>query len=751
MRGVAIWSRGVLTTALILAGGAVKAEDNTPAYILPEVIISTEAGKTAPKSTAKKQQGPAGHPGPATSEGVSAGESSENTAAGISNETMPVSGTTGSSLGAYQGVSSNGVASDRIVEQVTTVEQVTAEQIEQANAKTLDEAIHLMNGLYVRNGGDGVPRIDVRGFRTRNVILLLDGVPLNATFDGQFDPRAIPVENIASIKVTRGGSSVLYGPGGNAAVIDIITKSAAPGLHTTSDAGVGFGKEKDASATASYGSHTIKTFVGASVYQQDAFHLSDDFDFTPRQPSDRRVNSDREDRSFYANTEWTPSDAFKWGASVNYRNGEYGKPPSTIGTDKTVFGPLADFAAGANRFERLDGYDSISLQTSGQIKLSPVFSIRPTAYFNQLSELTNNYDDETFSTQNKKGASNEDATTQIGGGLQAAYRFSGNLLTLSLNAENQSWESQGFQVNQHCSVPLVGGTCPNPKKNQIVAQEPFLAQHDIQILSAAAEQELPLTSQLSSVLGIGWANQDQEDSADGNYTYLVGGRYQLTNTTALRGSVARKIRFPTLRNLFDITSGNPDLQPEVTQNYEVAVEQQFLPIKAFLSVDLFRIDAANFIEMDNATQLFRNDEALRFQGVENTLVYNGIPNLGLQVGYTFLDSTNLAPPVIGGTSAVQNEPEHKVTLSASYRFDWGTTLRADYLYAAGSVAISKDNINTLPLAPYHLLDFGITQDISGGAFQLFARVENLFDENYETSFGFPEPGRTFFAGFRTKL
>lgn len=213
MRGVAIWSRGVLTTALILAGGAVKAEDNTPAYILPEVIISTEAGKTAPKSTAKKQQGPAGHPGPATSEGVSAGESSENTAAGISNETMPVSGTTGSSLGAYQGVSSNGVASDRIVEQVTTVEQVTAEQIEQANAKTLDEAIHLMNGLYVRNGGDGVPRIDVRGFRTRNVILLLDGVPLNATFDGQFDPRAIPVENIASIKVTRGGSSVLYGPG----------------------------------------------------------------------------------------------------------------------------------------------------------------------------------------------------------------------------------------------------------------------------------------------------------------------------------------------------------------------------------------------------------------------------------------------------------------------------------------------------------------------------------------------------------
>ena len=446
MRGGKICSRGVfLMTALALASGPVEAEDNTPAYILPEVIISTEAGN-APKSTAKKQQGPAGQPGPGPSGNVSAGETGESTAVSSSNETMPAPGTSGSSTGAYQGVRSNGVASDRIVEHVTTVEEVTAEQIQQANAKTLDEAIHLMNGLYVRNGGDGVPRIDVRGFRTRNVILLLDGVPLNATFDGQFDPRAIPVENIASIKVTRGGSSVLYGPGGNAAVIDIITKSAAPGLHTTSDAGVGFGKEKNASATASYGSDTVKTFVAASIYQQDAFHLSDDFDFTPRQPSDRRVNSDRQDRSFYANNEWTPSEAFKWGASVNYRNGEYGKPPSTIGTDTRVFGPLANFAAGANRFERVDGYDNISLQTSGQIKLSPFFSIRPTAYFNQLTELTNNYDDETFSTQNKKGASSEDATTQIGGGgLQAAYRFAGNLLTLSSTPKTSHGSRKDFR------------------------------------------------------------------------------------------------------------------------------------------------------------------------------------------------------------------------------------------------------------------------------------------------------------------
>ncbi len=218
----------------------------------------------------------------------------------------------------------------RIVEQVGTVEEVTAEQIERVGARTLDEAIRLMPGVHVRNGGDGVPRIDIRGMRTRNIIILVDGVPQNGTYDGQFDPRAIPVENIARIKVTRGGSSVLYGPGGNAAVIDIITKAAGPGLRATGDTMVGFGQQKDARVTASYGGDAVSTFISASIYEQDQFHLSDDFAFTTLQPNDARVNSDREDRAIYGNTQIKVNEDIQWGFSINYREGEYGKPPSTL-------------------------------------------------------------------------------------------------------------------------------------------------------------------------------------------------------------------------------------------------------------------------------------------------------------------------------------------------------------------------------------------------------------------------------------
>jgi hypothetical protein len=65
-------------------------------------------------------------------------------------------------------------AGEPVSEASTTLRMVTADDIRARDARTLDEAIEL----------------------------LPDGVPLNSTFDGQFDPTLIPVEQIAYIKLT---------------------------------------------------------------------------------------------------------------------------------------------------------------------------------------------------------------------------------------------------------------------------------------------------------------------------------------------------------------------------------------------------------------------------------------------------------------------------------------------------------------------------------------------------------------------
>lgn len=761
---VAVFSAA--SAALALAQPA-AAQESSEAFELPEVVVSTGEGpgksaaakqkkktasQSAPVASAPKK---AKQTSPAEPAEPEPGESAGGEAAAFDGTGTDGGVASGAeAFGGASGVSFGRTVSNRVVEQVGTVEEVSAAQIEASGARTLNEAIQLMPGIHVRNGGDGVPRIDIRGMRTRNVTLLLDGVPLNATFDGQFDPRSIPVENIARIKVTRGGSSVLYGPGGNAAVIDIITKGAAPGLHTTSEVAVGFGKEKDARATASYGSDTIKTFVSASIYKQDNFDLSKDFDFTTLQPNRTRVNSDREDRNFYANTEAKITEDVSWGVSINYREGEYGKPPTTI---------VSDFAPGL-RYERVDDYSSLGLQTTGRIDFGGGLSVRPTAYFNNLTELTNRFDDDTFTTQaTRNGSFHEDATTQIyGAGGQFAYQMNAtNLITLALDAHRETWESDGFQIYSGGQNPnfnylrcppekrLSGPSGSSRRVTCLIDED-----HDIDVYSAALEYETQLTKQLSAVLGGGWVQQDREGSSDDDYTYLAGLRFALTDETAIRGSIARKIRFPTLRNLYGIGEGNGSLQTEVTENYEVGLDQQLPAIDGLFTVSVFRINAENFIkkgDCDGLTDVFCNFESLRYQGVETNLAFKPMDNLNLQIGYTYLDSKNLAPEVANGSDKVDNNPRHTLMAAASYTFDTGTTLLVHYQYVAGSYAVSRNLVDELRLDDYHLLNLGITQDIAGGVYQLYGRVENVLDEDYETSFGFPEAGRTFFIGLRTKL
>jgi len=191
----------------------------------------------------------------------------------------------------------------RIADEVATIDSVTAEDIERRGARTLEQALVLVPGVYVRYGADGVPRIDIRGLRTRNVILLQDGVPLNSGYDGQFDPSSIPAQDIAEIKVTRGGSSVLYGPGGNAGVIEIVTKSAGKSLKADIAGEYEFDQAYQARGSVSGRVGGVGLSLWASTFDRDHFNLSDDFKPTALQPGEERVNSDRDQDAVQGNAQ----------------------------------------------------------------------------------------------------------------------------------------------------------------------------------------------------------------------------------------------------------------------------------------------------------------------------------------------------------------------------------------------------------------------------------------------------------------
>jgi len=69
------------------------------------------------------------------------------------------------------------------------------------------------------------------------------------------------------------------------------------------------------------------------------------------------------------------------------------------------------------------------------------------------------------------------------------------------------------------------------------------------------------------------------------------------------------------------------------------------------------------------------------------------------------------------------------------------------MYVTGALALSRNEpVVTTDVGRYNVIDLGVSQSFRDDRVRLIARVENLFDENYQESFGFPQPGRRFYVG-----
>ena len=56
-------------------------------------------------------------------------------------------------------------AEQEVVEAAGTSREITAEDIQNKDARTLDQALQLLPGVEIRTGAEGTPRVDIRAFR----------------------------------------------------------------------------------------------------------------------------------------------------------------------------------------------------------------------------------------------------------------------------------------------------------------------------------------------------------------------------------------------------------------------------------------------------------------------------------------------------------------------------------------------------------------------------------------------------------
>ncbi|MFA5156087.1 MAG: TonB-dependent receptor [Candidatus Omnitrophota bacterium] len=111
---------------------------------------------------------------------------------------------------------------DEAAENIAIVEEG---EIAELPANDLGEVLSYVPGIDVAptKGFGRASSLSIQGSDSRQVRVMIDGIPLNTQSSGQVNPSEFPIENIAKIEVIKGPGSSVWGSG-LGGVINIITK-----------------------------------------------------------------------------------------------------------------------------------------------------------------------------------------------------------------------------------------------------------------------------------------------------------------------------------------------------------------------------------------------------------------------------------------------------------------------------------------------------------------------------------------------
>lgn len=632
--------------------------------------------------------------------------------------------------------------SSELVEQVGTTRRLTRADIEARNARTLDEALRLVPGIYVRTGGDGTPRIDMRGFRSRHVLLLINGVLVNSTNDGQFDPARISTKSIREIKVSYGSSSVLYGDNAMAGVIEITTVDDRPDASLEVSGGT-----PDQKGVAGRYSGTAGTwsFAGtATGYSTDGFRLPDSFVPTSLEDGGQRQNSDRDRGDVRAALSYRPSLAFSIASEWFLGTGGYGVPAGTVADTSDIF-------AQQPRFERVEDYRAASGQVSVIVSPWQRFNVRGWVFRNTQREDRARYDDSTYSSMDDplvQGTfQSRERTTVTGssalgrldldkfGWLRMAFNQRREALDSSAVIRDVAIGGAGASGGGGGGGGGRGAGAAVPARFDVRS---YTLDNHVDVYSTGAEWQVRPATRLGGVLGVALNTQQRPGKvSETEPTWLAGLTFDATDMLRLHASATHKIRVPSIDQLYSTSAGNPELHFERANGVDVGADYR-LDATSTVAVSVFSTHARDFIERISG-QPFENQDRYTFRGVETTLQTAWIPKLNLRGSYSFLDSESMTPE---GTRSLQTRPRHRGSLEWVWSPIAASAVRGA-VYQTGSQLFDSRGASPVQMTAdgYTLVDLGYTHRLAS-RFALAFDVTNVFDQLYDQAYGLPREGRT---------
>jgi vitamin B12 transporter len=251
---------------------------------------------------------------------------------------------------------------------------------------------------------------------------------------------------------------------------------------------------------------------------------------------------------------------------------------------------------------------------------------------------------------------------------------------------------------------------------------------------------------------------DDNDRFEDADTYRLQASWRVGDTTRLRASAGSGIKNPTNFELFGFDPGsfigNPNLKPEKSVGWDVGFDQTFLDGRARFTATYFEATLEDeiftvftFVPPFTffSSPANRTSESER-KGIELTFDAKLADAWSVDAAYTYIDA------VEADLEEVRRAP-HTASLNITYRFLdralANMTVRYNGRQFDNEFATATPE-SRVRLDAFTLVNLGASYDVTDN-FQLFARVENLFDERYEEVFGYQAPGIAAYAGVKSRF
>lgn len=669
------------------------------------------------------------------------------------------------------------VEGSAIPESPTTISEITAEEIELRSVTNIGQALELLPGVQFRVArSKGEEQVTVRGFEQEKVLVLMDGIPVSLPYEGQINLADIPVQNIASIKLIKGVSSVLYGANGMGGVINVITRR---GESTPSFSAQYEGSQYGAgSIQAGHGwrKGPFSYYAAFSHREGNGFPLAGSFAlppgmlsnmaFAPTNPAGIRntpipADGHSRDNAYYQRNAFTFTGTVALGTkntlgvSLEHYSNDYGVPPAVIVRENRSQRRLFYYP----RYWRYTDWNRTTVNVIEESRLTESLTIKVRGFYDKYGNTLASYDNPSYTTQSLTSPFSGNTLWDDYDAGFTAYAYwkgiPGNDLRIGLNFRRD--------VHQSSTTLPPGATTDNLSSDT---------------MSVGIEDEIKIGPKFSVTPGVSFDYMNKriryQSGVDQNpgkdvpaFSPQIGARYDVSSRFSLYGSVGRKLRLPTMRNLYSDgvvgPIGNPDLKEESTINIEAGTNV-IVNSKLQLGGAYFYSRIRNMISFDNLIGRFEQYPKASITGLELSASGRVTETADASLSYTYMRSrarssvtilNQYVPSLTYHPDELPYRPAHQVSMEVRQRFGFGLDANLNGMYV--SQATFYDHVDTSNTAAmvanktrlddYFLANVKLIQKLGGG-FAVHFGIDNIGNKQFQTLYLYPNPGRTYRWGLK---